>query len=235
VIAVSGGRGRLGRRLLPELAAVGQVAVGPVRQAVDWSRAEQVRPFLAGLGQAAVVALASYTDVAGAERNPIRCRRDTVTTAAVTAAEAARLGVPLLYVSSDYVVPLERGLDGGAYARAKWEAERAVVAAGGHVVRLAFTTPEQTDGWKWANDYTLSNRWWVEDAARELARFVAAGDWRKAPLHELGPPRALTPAQLLRGRYPDHPALDDLVTEPDEMRRRVGFSAPPDTRFVWAT
>jgi len=229
VIAISGANGRLGRRLLMEFSLLNQATSGPSREALNWADLDSVRRFLAERGPAIVVALASFTDVSAAERLPLRLKIDTIDTALTTAKAAQELGLPCLYVSTDYVVPLLRGEDGCAYAVAKRKAESAVLAHQGQVVRLAFTTPEQVAGWQWVNDYSLANRNWVEDAARELAQYVVGGEWESVA--EIGPPMARTPANLLRGRYPHHSALLDTVVTPKEMHRRVGYAAPKDSRF----
>ena len=231
-IVLTGGHGRLGSRLLREFDTLGREAIAPSRRMVDWSVSKDVRNFLSGLGPSIVVALASYTDVARAERSRDLCARNTIVTARETAIVCEKIGLPLIYVSSDYVVPLLEGRMGGVYAEAKLRAEQEVIKRGGYVVRMAFTTPEQVRGWTFANNYTKSNRWWVEDAAYHLAKYVSGGGWNR--IEELGPSYSITPADLLRGRYPDHPALQRLVNTPDEMKKIVGYAAPVDTRFHWS-
>ena len=135
------------------------------------------------------------------------------------------------------MIPLIRGESGGVYARSKLLAERAVSRHGGKIVRLAFTTPQQVAGWTWANAYSMANRWWVEDASSALVEAALDAGFMKTnssenPIRELGPATAITPAELLSGRFPTHPALSWLVETPDEMAKLVGYAAPKDSRFA---
>lgn len=230
-LLVSGGGGRLGRLLVPWLRERGHEVVAPPRAEVDWADPAQVRSAVQQHQPDRLVLLASWTDVARAQLQPGACVRDTVLTTQHAIAAATDARVPLLYVSTDYVHAVLRQDAAGVYASAKLVAEQLVLLAGGHVARVAFTTPEQVDGWQWANGYSYAHRCWVDELVPLL------GTWACYPAHqlerlvELGGPRPVTPAQLLATRYPQHPALQQVVaSQEDAVRRRLPVQ-PADTSW----
>ena len=227
-VLVTGAQGRLGRRLVPALDALGVETIPTCRATLDASDADAVERALVESGADTCVALAASTDVRRCEREPDYCHA-TLDSARGTAQGCHRAGVDLLYLSSDYVVPLLRDEAVCSYGEAKYLAECVVRAWGGRVVRAAFVTPEQVSGWGWVNAYSVANRAWVEDAARALAALVVNGP--RDRLTALVPPPT-TPEALLRGRFPAHPALEHRVTTPEGMRARVGYAAPIDSQFV---
>lgn len=245
-ILITGGRGRLGSLVAGEFSGLGFSVHAPPRSEVDWSSAVDASRAINSGRYGLIIGCAAYTDVSGAQRERGKCHADTYSTALNTARAASKAGVPLLYVSSDYVIPLLRGeTGGGVYARAKLLAEGAVTRHGGRVARLAFTTPEQVEGWKWANAYSVAHRWWVDEAASALVAAALDPEFMNSDyaensnlgfspdplIRELGPKTAVTPAELLSSRFPQHPALERLVKTPDEMAELVGYAAPPDSRF----
>ena len=245
-ILITGGKGRLGSLLAEEFSDLGFSVHAPPRSEVDWSSAVESSRAINSGRYGLIIGCAAYTDVAGAQKNRGKCHADTYSTALNTARAASKAGVPFLYVSSDYVIPLLRGeTGGGVYAKAKLLAEGAAARHGGRIVRLSFTTPEQVEGWKWANAYSIAHRWWVDEAASALVEtaldpeFMNSDSNEKSNLgfgpdpliRELGPKTAVTPAELLSSRFPHHPALGRLVKTPDEMAELVGYAAPSDSRF----
>lgn len=229
-VLVSGGCGRLGRPLVEWLRAAGAQVAAPARAEVDWTQPQQVCEAVRQHRPDRVLALASWTDVPGAQRDPAGCVRDTVLTTQVSLAAAGEAGVPLLYVSTDYVLAVLRGQAGaGVYAAAKLVAEQLVQLAGQHVAQVAFTSPEQVAGWRWANGYSLANRCWLDELVPQLGRWCMAQ--QVAQLVQLGGAQTCTPAQLLATRYPLHPALAKIV-ESAEDAASLGLTVQPaDTRW----
>ena len=173
-ILVAGAMGRLGRRLCPYLASRGHTVLAPSRHEVDWAYTGDVEEYLNGKSLDVVIVLAAYTNVPKANVEKVACKRDTVGTARNIALWCKRNNVRNIYVSTDYVVPLMMGEKSGYYAKCKKMAEEVTIDNGGQIVRMAFVTPEQVSGWSFVNAYTLSHRWWVEDAAREDLAFAFA-------------------------------------------------------------
>jgi len=140
---VTGAGGMLGQDLCAALADAGQAGVvTATRAALDITDAAAVREAVAGVD--VVLNAAGWTDVDGAED-----AEDAATAvngrAVRVLAEAA--GARLFHVSTDYVfdgtatVPYPEGAEPApinAYGRGKLLGERAVLAAGGHVVRTAW-------------------------------------------------------------------------------------------------
>jgi len=231
-ILVSGGGGRLGRMLVPYLREHGHTVAAPSRGEVEWTQPQQVDTAVRVFAPDRVLALASWTDVARAQHQPGACVRDTVLTTqhAIDAATSAR--VPLLYVSTDYVHAVLRQQAGaGVYAAAKLVAEQLVLLAGGYVARVAFTTDEQVAGWQWANGYSLANRSWADELVPMLGMWASYPAHQLEPLVELGSAPACTPAELLSGRYPEHPALLDIVRSQEDAASRRLPVQPSDTRW----
>lgn len=230
-ILVTGARGRLGKRLCGALAARDHWVYAPSRQDCDWSSEGSVSEYMEGKRVDVVFGLASYTNVPGAEKDPALCYRDTVKTADQVAKYCESNGIRNIYISSDYVVPLLMGRESGVYARCKMEAEKATVSRGGNVVRVAFVTPEQVSGWSFVNGYTLSNRWWVEDATLALVRYLNLPANDVPSIASIGPKSPTTPYEMLLERWPSHPALGRVVRNPQEMEALIGYCSPADTRF----
>ena len=226
---VTGGRGRLGRRLVNALDERGHATFAPGRREVDWAVENEANRAVDKFSPSHIIACAAYTNVAKAESDRDVCYKDTVLTARFAAKAAERCSARLLYVSTDYVVPLLKGECVGFYATCKRRAEEEVIRRGGSVVRVAFITPEQVADWQWVNAYSLANRSWVEETAQVLSRYAGAPTW--PTIGAIGPLDPTTCEKLLRARYPDHIALSDRVTSPEEMKRRVGFSAPENSLF----
>jgi hypothetical protein len=179
--------------------------------------------------------LASWTDVTGAQADPAACVRDTVksiqTTLDVVQRLNARRGtVSVRYVSTDYVLALERGGQGaGWYAASKGVAEQLVLLDGGCVARLSFVTPEQTQAWAWVDDVCVANRCWVEDVASMVGRWVIDDD--PEPVVNIGGSEPRTLAKMLESRFPDHPALNRRIRDKELLSRFSKGTRPWDTSW----
>lgn len=227
-VVVSGGHGRLGRLVVPWMEAQGVQVEAPTRAELDWTCPGAVHRAIRGADR--VLALASWTDVRGAQLDPDGCVRDTVLTTQATLRAASRTSTRVRWVGTDYALALERGGHGaGWYAAAKGVAERLVLLSGHSVARVAFTTPEQVQEWKWVDGVSRSSRVWVEELVPQVGEWVIWDD--VPPLVNLGGDRPVTLAELLRERFPTHPALEDVVEDVLELRRRGGGTRPPDTSW----
>jgi dTDP-4-dehydrorhamnose reductase len=140
---VTGAGGMLGRDLRAVLAAAGETeVVAPTRASLDISNSAAVRSFLAGVD--VVLNTAAWTDVDGAETAE---EAATAVNGDAVRDLAAAAGKRLIHVSTDYVfdgtgsAPVREDAPVAplnAYGRSKAAGERAVLAAGGYVVRTAW-------------------------------------------------------------------------------------------------
>ena len=106
-VVVSGGHGRLGRLMVPWLESRGLDVYAPTRAELDWTSPTGVYQVIRDSDR--VLALASWTDVAGAQRDPDGCVRDTVQTVQATLRAATRTNTQIRYLGTDYT--LSRGGD----------------------------------------------------------------------------------------------------------------------------
>ena len=176
-----------------------------------------------------VIALAAYTNVVKAETNKRKCMVDTVTTASVTSKCCNEKSIPIIYLSTDYVIPIKKGLKSPFYSTCKFLAEGEAKDNGACIVRISFVTPEQVADWRWANDYTISNRWWVEDAAENLCRYINSQSKEKEV--NLGPRTPTTNYRMLAARYPHHPALLYRIWSCAGIKEKTGIQLPKNTQF----
>jgi dTDP-4-dehydrorhamnose reductase len=139
-ILVTGGRGLLARHVVEEM---GAVALG--RDALDITRADHVARALDSAE--VVINCAAYTNVDGAESEAEEAFAANVTGAANLARAARERGALLVHLSTDFVFDgtkdspydeRDRPNPQSAYARSKYEGERAVLEMGGRasVVRV---------------------------------------------------------------------------------------------------
>lgn len=137
-IAVTGSLGQVATALVERgRAASGVEVVALGRPALDLLTRDSVLESLAGARPDAIVNAAAYTAVDKAEAEPDLAMRVNGEGAGHVAEAAARLGVPLIHLSTDYVFDgrLDRPYreddatgPSGAYGRSKLEGERMVAA-----------------------------------------------------------------------------------------------------------
>lgn len=261
-ILLLGASGRLGRRLLPRLVAMGHDVHAPTRVECNATNGEDVRAFLTARHTKVCISLVAETDVPGCERDPRVANASNVTAALVAAIECSEEEVPFLWVSSDYVLaggpipakpvadPMSFGrlalLPPGtrAYAESKNRGEAAVLAHRATVARVAFADPEEVEKWTWIDGYGMASREWVEQTAVRIAilatEYVARGSEAGTIIH-VGPVRGIddgelgpwrTHRDLVRARMPRHPCLRRVAWCPDDRRLLGANEAPGDTRFA---
>jgi dTDP-4-dehydrorhamnose reductase len=104
-ICVLGGTGLLGRAVTAELTRRGRPFTAPTRGELDLSQGPATVARLEALGPAAIVNLAGFTDVGAAERpeNKTAAVALNAELPGVLAAACARLAIPFVHVSTDYV------------------------------------------------------------------------------------------------------------------------------------
>jgi len=102
-ILVTGAGGLLGTAVSAAPAADGMAVVGFSRPELDIADAGQVAAVLDRVAPAIVINAAGYTNVDGAESEPLAALRANVTGPAALAAETAARGVTLIHVSTDHV------------------------------------------------------------------------------------------------------------------------------------
>ncbi len=144
-IAVTGRHGQIARALL-ERAATTNIDIRCVaRPEMDMSRPETIEAALTDVAPDAIVNAAAYTAVDLAESEPSLAYAINGAGAEAAAHAAARLGVPVVQLSTDYV--FDGSLDRpyreddptrplGVYGDSKLQGERAVTAASGNHVIL---------------------------------------------------------------------------------------------------
>jgi dTDP-4-dehydrorhamnose reductase len=137
-ILVAGKTGQLARCLAAEAHRRGRALVTLGRPELDLTRPESLGRAVASHAPRAIVNAAAYTAVDKAEAEPALVMAVNRDGAGALAATAARLGVPFVHVSTDYVFDgrkdapyREDDAPGplGAYGRSKLEGEAAVCAA----------------------------------------------------------------------------------------------------------
>jgi dTDP-4-dehydrorhamnose reductase len=137
-VAVTGRAGQLASSLMERGAAAGATILLAGRPELDLETPETVFPALAALAPDAIVAAAAYTAVDQSESDAARARAVNARGAGAVAEAAARLNVPLVHISTDYV--FDGSLDRpyreedptsplGVYGATKLEGEEAVLAA----------------------------------------------------------------------------------------------------------
>lgn len=147
-IAVIGKTGQLARAILREGEELGHEIIALGRDALDLtSTASEIESVIAGLpsGLDALILAAAYTDVDGAETQPDLAYAVNATAPAIIARTCAKLDIPLIHVSSDYVfdgdadVPYLPDDDAdplGVYGASKFDGELAVLESGARALIL---------------------------------------------------------------------------------------------------
>jgi dTDP-4-dehydrorhamnose reductase len=148
-LLVTGGRGQIGGAVARIAAARGVEAIAPARSQLDLADATALRDVVLSQKWAAIINCAAFTGVDLAEKEYEAAHAINALAPAVLAETAAKVDIPLIQVSTDYV------FDGfksapyvesdpinplGVYGRTKADGEAAVVAANGPhaVVRTAW-------------------------------------------------------------------------------------------------
>lgn len=141
---VLGGSGQLGTQLRKIPLPQGVELVAPARAAVDLRDLAAIRRIVAAEPWSVVIDAAGYTDVDRAESEEDLAFAINAEAAACLAAETGNRGMPLIYVSTDYVFDgrkvapyVEKDLPAplNAYGRSKLAGERGVSAANArHVI-----------------------------------------------------------------------------------------------------
>ena len=102
-ILVTGIRGQLGYDVVKELVRRGMEAVGVGREEMDITDADAVERVITDAGVQAVIHCAAYNAVDKAEDDADNCRKTNVDGTRNIATVCRKLGIKMLYVSTDYV------------------------------------------------------------------------------------------------------------------------------------
>ena len=146
-IVVTGKEGQVSRSIAASGSAMGLEVVAVGRPELDLAEPESVLPALAAARPDAIISAAAYTAVDRAETEPDLAHRINGAGAGAVAAAAARLGVPLLHLSTDYVfdgskvgayVETDETRPISVYGASKLEGERLVARA--HANHAIFRT-----------------------------------------------------------------------------------------------
>ncbi|MFV0925471.1 dTDP-4-dehydrorhamnose reductase [Pseudomonas palmensis] len=138
-ILITGRNGQLAQALQQRLAGLGQVHVLG-REQLDLAEPERIRQVVRELSPDLLVNAAACTAVDQAENEPALAFAINATAPGVLAEEAARLGVPLLHYSTDYVFDGSKATPYteddapnplSVYGRSKLAGEQAIHAVGG--------------------------------------------------------------------------------------------------------
>jgi dTDP-4-dehydrorhamnose reductase len=143
---VTGGTGQVGTAL-QRLSLPGVEIFAPPREQLDLAALPDLDPLLVGV--TAIINCGAYTAVDKAESEPLMARAINTAAPARLAAAAARAGIPIIHVSTDYVFPSDgegpwREDDAVApvsiYGQTKADGEHAVRASGARhaIVRTAW-------------------------------------------------------------------------------------------------
>ena len=107
-LAVTGREGQVATALARAGALAGIEVVRLGRPELDLERPETIAPALQAVRPDVVVSAAAYTAVDQAESEPERARRINAQAPGVLAEAAARLGAPIVHLSTDYVFDGEK-------------------------------------------------------------------------------------------------------------------------------
>jgi dTDP-4-dehydrorhamnose reductase len=137
-ILVTGASGQVGGAVAKLAAAKGIAMSAPNRAALDLTNEAHIMAAVAGQPWAAIINCAAYTAVDKAEAEPDVAQAINAVAPGIWARESARLGIPLIHVSTDYVfdgrkpepyVEADRVNPLGVYGRTKEAGESAIRAA----------------------------------------------------------------------------------------------------------
>ncbi len=102
-IIVTGSRGQLGFDVMNELAENGIEAIGADLPEIDITNKKQTENFISGCNADGVIHCAAYTNVDAAESEKELCEKINVNGTLNIALTCKRLGIKMLYISTDYV------------------------------------------------------------------------------------------------------------------------------------
>lgn len=153
-LLVTGGGGQIGGALTRLARAGGWEVVDPPRDRLDLTSEDSIRQAVAGAPWTAVVNCAAYTAVDAAEAEPQLAAALNTDAPAILARETARLRVPLVHLSTDYVFDGDKPEPYAeydpinplsVYGRTKAAGEQAVRAANPHhaIVRTSWVVSER--------------------------------------------------------------------------------------------
>lgn len=146
-ILLFGPTGQVGARLMTALEQAGYEVTGIDRARCDFLTADEksVATIIRAVEPALIINAAAYTDVEVAESQPEEAHRVNAQMPALLASLAQACGILLLHFSTDYVfggtghAPYQEHTTTqpiNVYGASKCIGEEAVLAAGGHVIRL---------------------------------------------------------------------------------------------------
>lgn len=142
---LTGGSGQVGRSLLEKPLPTGVAVWAPSRDELDLAALPDLVGLLAEKGVTAIISSGAYTAVDKAESEPDLAEAVNGRAPGFLAAAAARLDLPLVHLSTDYVFSGDGDRDWdeddavgptSVYGRTKLEGERAVLASGAKAVVL---------------------------------------------------------------------------------------------------
>jgi dTDP-4-dehydrorhamnose reductase len=102
-ILVTGGSGQVGSAVIRQGELAGLEIVSPTSKELDFTDEASIVAVLQGQKWRGIINCAAYTEVDKAESQPDRAYQINCQAPAIIAREAARIGTPLIHVSTDYV------------------------------------------------------------------------------------------------------------------------------------
>lgn len=102
-ILLTGGTGQVGQAVLRQAAERGQEIFAPNRAQMDLTNAQSIADMVASRQWSAVINCAAYTAVDRAETETELAEQVNAVAPAIFAAETAKLDIPIVHVSTDYV------------------------------------------------------------------------------------------------------------------------------------
>ena len=134
-VLVTGVKGQLGYDVVNELTKRGHVAIGTDIEEMDITDANSVETVIKESAPDAVIHCAAYTAVDAAEDNVELCRKVNADGTQNIANMCKKLGIPMIYISTDYVFdgegerpwqPEDERAPLNIYGQTKYEGEQAV-------------------------------------------------------------------------------------------------------------
>lgn len=222
-VVVTGRNGQVALALAERAMLAGVDLVALARPELDLERLETIAPALAAARPDVIVNAAAYTAVDLAEGEDETAHKVNAEAAGVVAATAARLGVPLVQISTDYVFdgaldrPYREDDSTGpvsAYGRSKLAGEKAARAAG-------------------ANHAILRTAWvyspFGKNFVRTMLRLGVDREEVGVVADQSGSPtNALDIADAVLG------VVRNLVARPDDASLRGTFHMAAQGEAVWA-